>query len=131
MRCPSCRADNDYANRACGSCGAPLSRRSSGRRRAVPAEGDSPFSGQYPAVNLPALRAYWLALLGLVPPLGLLLGPPALLLGLRARRRGPSDPEFTAVGPALAAVILGVAVTLTSWAGAALMYLGLRDAGVL
>jgi hypothetical protein len=107
-----------------------LPRRSSRRRVIVP-EIDSPFVGPFRPANLPALRAYWLSLLSLLPPLGLLLGPPALLLGLRAQRRGRADPQFTATGPALAAIILGAAVTLTSWAGAALVYLGLRDAGVL
>jgi len=127
MRCPACHAENEGEGGSCKSCGASLVRRSR-RARGLSEETATPFSGPFEPANLPALRAYWTALLGMVPLAGLLLGPAALLLWVRARRRSRGDARFTAHGPLLAALLLGGAVTLTNWLGVLLMYLGLRGA---
>jgi hypothetical protein len=63
---------------------------------------------------------------GLIPGAGLLLGPLALLLGVVARRRGKTDPAFTANHLATAAIILGGLLSVTTWLGLVLMLLGLR-----
>jgi hypothetical protein len=128
MRCPSCQTENVASATTCIECGNALPRRSRPRRATVD-ELDNPFSGPFKPVNLPALRAYWVALWSMIPGLGLLLGPLALLLGLRARRSCLSDPEFTARGPLLASLVLGSAVSVTNWVGVTLMVLGLRNAG--
>jgi hypothetical protein len=125
MRCPSCNAENERDSGPCIGCGTPLPRRSR-RVRTAPDDYSTPFSGPFEPANLPALRAYWVALLAMVPLVGLLLGPTALLLWARARRKCRRDPQFTAHAPLLASFLLGVAVTVTNWLGVMLMYLGLR-----
>ena len=123
MQCPSCSTENVEEASRCEKCGGALSRR---RRRDPTEEADSPFSRYIDPVNRPAVRAYRLAVLSMVPGLGLLLGPAAVVLGAVARRRGRAEPDFTAKGPATAAVLLGAATALTNWAGLALMVLGWR-----
>jgi hypothetical protein len=123
MRCPACQAENERETGPCVSCGAALVRRSR-RLRNGPEDSSTPFSGPFEPANLPALRAYWVAILGVVPLLGLLLGPAALVLWAWARRKCLGAPQFTAHGPLFASLILGVAVTLTNWLGVLLMYLG-------
>jgi hypothetical protein len=90
----------------------------------VPEESDTPFVELGEGANRMARLAYYLALAGLVPGLGLLLGPAAAVLGALARRRGRSDPDFTAQGPARGAVLLGLLLALTNWVGLVLMVLG-------
>jgi hypothetical protein len=92
----------------------------------VPEEADTPFGPLGTGATRTGRLAYLLAVAGLVPGLALLLGPAAVLLGLRARRRGRNDPAFTAEGPARAAVLLGSLEAVTNWAGLALMILGWR-----
>jgi hypothetical protein len=123
MQCPACNKENGEEAVRCGRCGATLSRR---RRRNGGDDTDTPFSRYIDPANRPAVRAYRLAVLSMVPGLGLLLGPAALVLGSLARRRGKADPDFTARGPAAAAVLFGALTAVTNWAGLALMVLGLR-----
>jgi len=123
MQCPACNADNGEEATRCAKCGATLSRR---RRRNGGDDTDTPFSRYIDPANRPAVRAYRLAVLSLVPGLGLLLGPAALVLGVAARRRGAANPDFTARGPAAAAVLFGAMTAVTNWAGLVLMVLGLR-----
>jgi hypothetical protein len=92
-------------------------------------EDDTPFSPAATVHNRPALRAYRISILSVLPGVGLVAGPVGFVLGLIARRRGRRDPHFTARGPALAAIILGTLTTVTNWAGFVLMYFGLRAAG--
>ncbi len=128
MRCSSCQTENVPGAVTCVGCGLALTRRSRARRATVD-ELENPFSGPFKPANLPALRAFWVALWSMIPGLGLLLGPVALLLGLWARRRCQPDPEFTARGPLLASLVLSSAVTLTNWLGITLLLLGLKNAG--
>lgn len=123
MQCPACNAENGEEATRCGGCGVTLSRR---RRRNGGDDTDTPFSRHIDPANRPAVRAYRVAVLSMVPGLGLLLGPAAVVLGAVARRRGRADPDFTARGPAAAAVLFGAMTAVTNWAGLALMVLGLR-----
>jgi hypothetical protein len=122
MRCANCNADNPREAATCAGCGAALSRRV--KRRGIAEESDSPFGGPVEAPNRSAVWAYRVAVLGLVPGLGLGLGPAALVWGLAARWRGRREPEFTAHGPANAAALLGAFTSLTNWGGLALMLRG-------
>src|SRR5436190_22628793 len=108
-----------------GRRGALLGKRTP-RRRDLASENDTPFSEQVQLRNPEAACAYRVSLYALIPPLSLILGPLAVLLGLRARRRGRRDPNFTRAGLATAAIVLGALLTVTSWAGLTLMILGLR-----
>jgi hypothetical protein len=126
MDCPACKVANAPEATRCTACGASLSPAPRPRpgRRAVAEESDTPFGPLGRGPNRTALVAYRLAVLGLVPGLGLVLGPVAGLMAAYARRRGRSDPAFTAQGPATTAVLLGLALTLTNWAGLYLMIRG-------
>jgi hypothetical protein len=97
------------------------------RRRGLVSENDTPFSEQVHLRYPEAARAYRVSIYGLIPPLSLILGPLAVVLGLRARRRARRDPNFTGDMLARAAIVLGALLTITSWAGLVLMILGLRQ----
>jgi hypothetical protein len=84
-----------------------------------------PLSPETEARNRAALRAYRVSLLGLVPGLGLVCGPAAVLMGGWIRSWCKSDPAFTAVGPLNASVAFGIFVTAANWIGATLMVVGL------
>jgi hypothetical protein len=118
-----------------GSSGSPSDNgppeKSRRRRRAVREDADSPFGGPIEPANRSAVYAYRCAIVGLIPIVGMVLGPVALVWGWLAWRRGRTDPHFSALGPAYLAMFLGALLTLTQWAGAYLMYVGLREAGVL
>jgi hypothetical protein len=132
MRCTACQTDNTADVSRCAACGeslaeaapAPVKPRSSGGRRGVAEEADTPFGPLGTGPNRAALIAFRVAVVGLVPGLGLVLGPLAVLLGWRAWRRGRGDAAFTAQSPAVAAVLLGAVLTLTNWVGLALMIAG-------
>ena len=122
MRCANCNNDNPRESVKCGRCGAILSRRI--KRRAVAEDSDTPFGGHVERQNRAAVWAYRVAVLGLIPGLGLALGPLAVVWGMWAQWRGRREPEFTAYGPATAAVLLGLFITLTNWLGLTLMIRG-------
>jgi hypothetical protein len=97
--------------------------RPSGSRRSLPDDSDTPFSPLGTGPDRAARLAFRLTVIGLIPGLGLLLGPAALaLVALTWRRQ--SDPAFKAYAPIRAALVLGIAITVTNWAGLALMLLG-------
>jgi hypothetical protein len=75
--------------------------------------------------NRPAMRAYRLSIIGLIPLAGLVLGPIALVLGILAARKGRDDPGFTAHGPARGAILFGAVDAVANWAGVTLMVIGL------
>src|SRR5262245_21812429 len=115
MRCPSCNAENDKETARCSECGAVLARKPN--RRATEVEAPSPFGWPVEPVNWPCTRAYWVACVGSVPGLGLVLGPAAVVLGLRAKAHARTEPECTTPEQATAAVLLGAISTLTNWLG--------------
>ena len=124
MRCPSCAADNPAAAVECAGCGTKLGRRP--RRRPKLDASNTPFASGPDSRNPTALTAYRCSVLGLVPFLGLICGPLALVLGIIAWRNDRASPD-AAKGPALAAIILGSLTLLTNWGGLVLMWIGLRS----
>jgi hypothetical protein len=129
MNCPACQTENAAEALTCSNCGrslradsaAPPGRRSGSRRRnsnggdaAVADESDNPA----------AWRAYRVALWSLVPGLGLVLGPAAVVLAWLAVR-GAGD-DASARNRAKASFLLGALVALTQWVGFALMFYGWR-----
>ncbi len=129
MRCPACNADNPDTATQCAACGRslPASRtRTKTRRHALPEAAENPWGRLGEGTNRPARLAYHLGVLGMIPGLGLLLGPVAVVLGLYAARRGRNDPAFNSDPFVRTAVGLGLAEGLTNWAGLVLIILGLR-----
>jgi hypothetical protein len=124
MRCPACNAENADTASRCSSCGKPLNRKP--RRRGPADESELPLSPRAEACNRAALRAYRVCLFGLIPCLGLILGPAAVVLGVLARRNGLREPGFTSDAQARAAYLLGGAIAVTNWVGLLLMVAGFR-----
>jgi hypothetical protein len=138
MHCPHCHSSNPRNAIRCQACSAelpgalpapaephrPARASRPGRRRAQLENIDRALGDQAEGNNRSALYAYRLSLFGLVPFVGLLLGPLAALLAGRARRRGRSDPEFVGDDVARAAFFVGTATGLTQWLGLALMLWG-------
>lgn len=123
MDCPSCHTKNVAESVTCAACGGSLcpaaSRRRSGSRRR---NGDNGEAAAVESNNPTAWRAYRVALWSLVPGLGLLLGPLAMLLGGHAVRSAGDD--LSARNRAKAAVWFGAASMLTQGLGVMLMYYG-------
>lgn len=122
MRCPACDAEIPDEMSRCGVCDKQLTRRS--RRRNSVEESDSPSDGE--RYNVVAMRAYRLCVLGLVPGLGLVLGPFAVALGALAKLRGSKASGFTASAAAMVAMLLGSLITITQWVGVTLIVLSLH-----
>jgi uncharacterized Tic20 family protein len=86
---------------------------------------DTPFAPYVAGANREAQRAYMLCLLGLVPLLGLVIGPLCVFWALRIQRKTRDDADFTFHGPIRATVVLGLLCGLTNWVGLGLIVLGL------
>jgi phage FluMu protein Com len=68
-----------------------------------------------PYKNGRALIAYYLGVFSLIPCLGLLLGPAALILGILGMRYVKAHPTAKGTGHAIAGIILGGLTTLGNW----------------
>ena len=87
-------------------------------RRRKPDRSVAPVSS-LPVGNPPARVAYICAVVGLIPGLGLLLGPPALILGVIGRRRALRDELRRGLGHAYVSRIAGAVETACNAAGLA------------
>src|SRR5437588_6310668 len=97
------------------------------RRRGVADESDTPFSSQAAdARGRAAVPAYLVSLYGMIPLAGLLLGPAAIIMGICAWLRGRRQPGFKGVSLCKAAILLGFLLTISQWAGLALMLSALQ-----
>lgn len=70
-----------------------------------------------PQGNPNARRAYLCAILGLIPVLGLLLGPFAVLFGIFGFRFAKKDPDSRGIGHAFLSMILGLLETIFNGLG--------------
>jgi phage FluMu protein Com len=70
-----------------------------------------------PYKNGRALAAYYLGVFSLIPCLGLLLGPAALVLGILGMRHVKANPTAKGTGHAIAGIVLGGLTTLANWGG--------------
>lgn len=68
-----------------------------------------------PYKNGRALVAYYLGVFSLIPCLGLLLGPAALVLGILGLRYVKANPTAKGTGHAIAGIVMGVLTTLANW----------------
>jgi uncharacterized Tic20 family protein len=115
MQCPVCKKENEEGNHNCAHCGSRLTKRRN-RRRDEEAEANE-ANADYRIAWL----AYRCAALGLIPFLGLLLGPIALILGAIAWWQTRKHPWSKGLGPVGAALLLGFLITVTMWSGLALI----------
>jgi hypothetical protein len=117
MRCAACGAENSDQEKQCKHCGARLPRPS--RRREIQSVPSSWTSKRLDD------QAFRLAIWGLFPPAGLILGPLALILGMRAIRHARAAGEERLTPAMIATLIIGGGTMLASWCGLSLMVLGL------
>ena len=117
MRCSSCQAENPDDAHSCSACGAKLVRRAS---RRVPRATDSGGGIDETKTGL-AWTAYRCGVYGLIPFVGLVMGPIALVLGFVAWKQGYVVNKGRGIGPARAGMLLGGLIALTHWLGLALM----------
>lgn len=122
MQCPACGVENPEDATTCSACGQKISRPRRGRKAATE---EVPRT---PGARAPLeIIAYRCAVIGLIPFVGLLMGPAAVLLALLASRRGQANPAGSFPIHVRAALILGSLVLFTNWVGLALMLLGLSS----
>jgi hypothetical protein len=126
MRCPACGADNTEEAKRCAACGERTGRKP--RSRAADDDDDGPFARGAEGRATPALRAYLWAVWGLIPLVGLVLGPVVIVLALRAWRLNRRDPQPREGNYALISLLLGVVILLCNAAGVALIVVGLTGA---
>jgi len=127
MQCPACQTET--SGDRCTACGKSLGRKA--RRRVNNEETANPYEAQTVPCNRAAARAFHVAILALIPVVGLLLGPVALLWGAIAHQRGKGDPQYTARSAALGAVVFGAVITITNWVGLGLIVLGMHSMGII
>jgi phage FluMu protein Com len=85
------------------------------RRRIRRDPADEAISTLIPYRNGRALAAYYFGVFSLIPILGLLLGPTALVLGILGLRYVSAHPTAKGTGHAIAGIVLGGLTTLGNW----------------
>ena len=86
---------------------------------------DDGISTLIPYKNVRALVAYYFGVFSLIPCLGALLGPAALILGILGLRFVSANPSAKGTGHAVAGVVLGALTALANWAGIVILLVGL------
>lgn len=104
MRCPACEAEIEEKSSKCPQCGEAVARP---RRPAQPSQGDEVVATVIPYKNVKALLAYYLGVFGLIPVVGLFLGPAALVLGILGLRHVRRNPQAHGTGHAITGIVLG------------------------
>ena len=74
----------------------------------LPKTDEAPLSGLIPYKNPPALIGYYISILSCLPILGLLLGPPAIVLGIIGIRRRKAEPQRKGLAHAWIAFSFGI-----------------------
>ena len=118
MRCTQCEDEIPDASKQCSQCGQRLGRPSRARTSANP----DPWKGSAP-IN----RAYRCSFYGLIPPLGLVLGVVAVVLGVWALCFPQANVDAKPIHAKLA-IGLGGLTALTNWIG---LYLMLKSVGIV
>jgi hypothetical protein len=78
-------------------------------------------SSVIPYRNVPALVGYYLGVFSLIPCLGLVLGPAAVILGIVGLRGASRQPKKKGMGHAITALILGGLTSLGNYGAVAVM----------
>jgi DNA-directed RNA polymerase subunit M/transcription elongation factor TFIIS len=84
------------------------------RRRRI-ADRDDGTGGLIPYKNPRALIAYYCGVFSIIPVLGLILGPIALVLGIMGLRYVKRHPTARGTGHAIVGLICGILATLGNW----------------
>ncbi|NBO92160.1 MAG: zinc ribbon domain-containing protein [Planctomycetia bacterium] len=112
MKCPSCETTNAPTASTCSACGKPLKP----RRKRRDDEESAPLTPEAAAFIQRATWLFRFGLLSLVPGLGLVLGPLAMLGAIWMR--GPEQPGR---GLVRIGFVFGLLSTLCQWVGMGLI----------
>jgi hypothetical protein len=132
MQCPVCKTDNESKRTNCIRCQTalaappPTAGRTRRSRRGADRQAGFDASPQAAAYNREVKRVYRLCLIGVLPVLGLILGPLSALIAARIRFKAKGDPAFTLHTPVRFVFVIGLLSGITNWVGLALMILGLQ-----
>jgi phage FluMu protein Com len=85
---------------------------------------DGGFSSLIPYKNGKALVAYYCGVFSLIPCLGLILGPIALIFGILGYRYAKAYPTAKGMGHAIAGIVLGGLSTVGNWGITLVMLIG-------
>jgi hypothetical protein len=124
MLCPACGADAPEGAKKCPACRARLSR---SRRPEDDDSNKSPFGKQSTTRNRTAIQAYRYSILSLIPVVGLLIAPVALVLTFLAWREARREPASSQNGFVVVALVLGTATLFANGIGVTLMVMGLMS----
>jgi hypothetical protein len=86
--------------------------------------GDGAVSTIIPFHNGMALTAYYLGVFSIIPGIGLLLGPMAIIFGIVGLRRVRANPQIKGTGHSITGIVIGSLTTLANWAFAAFLVIG-------
>lgn len=92
-----------------------------------PAQTPSVVDRLIPGKNPPALIGYYVAVFSLIPCIGLIIGPTAIVLGYLGLRAIKQQPHLPGSGHAWTAIVLG---SITTVANLALVLWGLTNGGL-
>jgi hypothetical protein len=87
---------------------------------------DAPMSGLIPYRNAPALVGYYVSVASLIPFVGMLLGPVAIVLGVVGFRAYRREPHRKGAAHSWVAIILGSITTVGYWGILLLLIIGPR-----
>jgi hypothetical protein len=76
-------------------------------RRRRPEQGDDALASLIPYRNPKSLVAYYCGVFGLIPILGIALGPVALIFGILGVKYANSNPSAKGTGHAITGIVLG------------------------
>ena len=124
MYCPRCGTENQDNNYQCTQCGEIL--------HATPVQqvvvtSDETLGGMIPMDNGAAVAAYYLGVFSVIPFIGIALGIPGLILGVKGLRKANEHPEVKGKAHAWVGIICGGFFGLGYLIlAAALVYSGMR-----
>ena len=133
MRCPACDKTNPPQMVHCEECGSKLPRRA---RRGDSVDEIDPLGDDLHTLspfglpsdihkNSRALYSYYCGVAGLVPFLGVLLGPTALVLGILGMSYARGNPRAIGNSHAVVGLVMGASELVLNGTGIALMVMGL------
>src|SRR5262249_37328365 len=132
---PHCGERINQLARKCRYCGEFLDEEEdeeeyyeSRRRRRRPSAGGA--GSLIPYENPKALVGYYCAVFGLIPCLGLVLGPTALAMGIIGLRYVREKPDAGGTAHAWVGILLGGLDTLINWGGVLLAIVGIVAASI-
>jgi hypothetical protein len=104
---PRSRGDDDVQKRRRRDLEDDEDERRPRRRRRPREDDDGGISSLIPYKNGKALAAYYCGVFALIPCVGLILGPVALIFGILGVRFAKENPEARGMGHAIAGIVLG------------------------